>query len=132
MQEVSGLASINGVDPIVVNNIKVKTQKSVVIETHKTKVSEDKKEKKRQDQGREQPRSLPPMQELLAAVDKLNELLQRNKIKLCFQLINEQGNITVKLIEIDSGNLISEIMPERILELLEKFTTTGFTINELI
>lgn len=126
------MTSIHGVDPIIVNNIKVKTQKSVVIETHKTKVSDNQKEKKDQGQGQEQQHPQPPMQDLMVAVEKLNKLLEQNKIKLCFQIVNQRGKVCVQLIEIDSGNLISEIMPEKILDLLEKFSTTGFTINELI
>lgn len=123
------MTSIHGVDPIIVNNIKVQTQKSVVIETQKTKVSDDnKKDKKEQDKEHRQPH----MQDLVVAVEKLNKLLEQNKIRLCFQIVNDRGVIRVQLIEIDSGNVVSEIQPEKAFELLLKFNTTGFTINELI
>lgn len=124
------MTSIHGVDPIIVNNIKVQTQKSVVIETQKSKVSDDKKEKK--DQDKEQRHPQPHMQDLVAVVKKLNKLLEQNKIRLCFQIVNERGVIRVQLIEIDSGNIVSEIQPEKAFELFLKFNTTGFTINELI
>ena len=125
------MTSIHGVDPIIVNNIKVQTQKSVVIETQKTKVSDDnKKDKKEQDKEHRHPQ--PHMQDLVIAVEKLNKLLEQNKIRLCFQIINDRGVIRVQLIEIDSGNIVSEIQPEKAFELLLKFNTTGFTINELI
>ena len=124
------MTSIHGVDPIIVNNIKVQTQKSVVIETQKSKVSDDKKEKK--DQDKEQRHPQPHLQDLMATVEKLNKLLEQNKIRLCFQIVNDRGVIKVQLIELESGNIISEIPPEKTLELLLKFSTTGFTINELI
>ena len=124
------MTSIHGVDPIIVNNIKVQTQKSVVIETQKSKVSDDKKEKREQDKEQRHPQ--PHQQELIATVEKLNILLEQNKIRLCFQIVNDRGVIRVQLIEMDSGNIISEILPEKAVELLLKFRTTGFTINELI
>ncbi len=125
------MTSIHGVDPIIVNNIKVQTQKSVVVETQKSKVSDDnKKEKKEQDKEHRHPQ--PHMQELNIAVEKLNKLLEQNKIKLCFQIVSDRSVIRVQLIEIDSGNIVSEIQPEKVFELLLKFNTTGFTINELI
>ena len=124
------MTSIHGVDPIIVNNIKVQTQKSVVIETQKSKVSDNHKEKKEQDQEQRHPQ--PHLQDLIAVVEKLNKLLEQNKIKLSFQVVNELGVIKVQLMEIDSGNIISEILPGKAFELLDKFSTTGFTINELI
>lgn len=130
MQEVSVLTSIHGVDPIVVNNIKVKTQKSVVIETHKTKVNDNQKEKK--EQGKDQQQRSASMPELLAEIEELNRMLARNSINLFFQLEKQGKAIIVQLTEMESGKIVAEIMPERIHELLLKFTTTGFTINELI
>jgi len=124
------LTSIHGIDPIIVNNIKVQTQKSVVIETQKSKVSDNKKEKKDQDQ--EKRHTQPHLQDLMATVEKLNKLLEHNKIGLCFQIVNDRGVIRVQLTEMESGNIISEILPEKASELLLKFNTTGFTINELI
>lgn len=125
------MTSIHGVDPIVVNNIKVKTQKSVVIETHKTKVNDNQKEKKGQEQDRRQ-HSPSSMQELLVAVEELNRMLARQQIKLFFQIVRQGKTIIIQLTEMDSGRIVAEIMPERIQELLTKFNTTGFTINELI
>ncbi len=125
------MTSIHGVDPIIVNNIKVKTQKSVVIETHKSKVSHNQSDKKDQGQDK-QHHPQPALQDLVVAVEKLNKLLERNQIKLFFQIVSEPGWVRVQLMEMESGKIISEILPEKVLDLLDKFSTTGFTINELI
>jgi uncharacterized FlaG/YvyC family protein len=101
------LTSIHGVDPIIVNNIKVQTQKSVVIETQKPKVSDNHKEKKEQDQDQRHPQ--PHLQDLMAIVEKLNKLLEQNKIKLSFQVVNELGVIKVQLTEIIAGTLFRNI-----------------------
>ncbi len=125
------MTSIHGVDPIIVNNIKVQTQKSVVIETQKSKVSDDHK-KDKQEQGKEQRHPQPNLKDLMATVEKLNRLLEQNKIRLRFQIISDRDVFRVQLIEIESGNIVSEIQPAKAFELLSKFNTTGFTINELI
>jgi uncharacterized FlaG/YvyC family protein len=124
------LTSIHGVDPIIVNNIKVLTQKSVVIETKKAKVNDNQKDKK--DEEKEKRHREPSLQNLMTAVEKLNKLLEINKIPLCFQIINNQGVIKVQLIDTENKNIISEMVPEKAFELLMKFNTIGFTINELI
>ncbi len=124
------MTSIHGIDPIIVNNIKVQTQKPVVIETKKTKVSDNQKDKK--DEEKEKRHSEPPLQNLITAVEKLNKLLELNKIPLCFQIINNQGVIKVQLIDADNKNIIAEMLPEKVFELLMKFNTTGFTLDELI
>ena len=124
------MTSINGIDPITINNIKVLTQKPVVIETKKTKVSDNQKDKK--DEEKEKRHSEPPLQNLITVVEKLNKLLELNKIPLCFQIIDNLGVIRVQLIQADNRNIISEMQPEKVFELLVKFNTTGFAIDELI
>jgi|SRR5665647_255913 len=124
------MTSIHGIDPIIVNNIKVLTQKPVVIETKKTKVSDNQNDKKEEEKEKRHPE--PPRQNLITTVEKLNKLLELNKIPLCFQIINNHGVIKVQLIDADNENVIAEMMPERVFELLIKFNTVGFTINELI
>ena len=124
------MTSINGIDPITVNNIKVLTQKPIVIETKKTKVSDNQKDKKEEEKEKRHPE--PLLQNLTTAVEKLNKLLELNKIPLCFQIINHQGVIKVQLIDADNKNIIAEMLPERAFDLLVKFRTTGFTLDELI
>ncbi len=124
------MTSINGIDSIVVNNIKALSQRPIVIETKKTKVSDNQKDKREEEKEKRHPE--PPLQNLITAVEKLNKLLAVNKITLCFQIINNQGVIKVQLIDADNKNIISEMLPEKVFELLMKFNTTGFTIDELI
>lgn len=123
------MTSIHGVDPIVVNNIKVKTQKPPIIETQKAKVSEDKKGK---DQDKEKHHREPSQQNLMTAVEKLNSLLELNKIPLFFQIINNQGVTKVQLIDVDNKNIISEMLPEKVFRLAKEYKTKGFSIDELI
>lgn len=124
------MTNINGIDAIVVNNIKALTQRPVVIETKKTKVSDNQKDKKEEEKEKRQPE--PPLQNLIIAGEKLNKLLELNNIPLYFQIINNLGVIKVQLIDADNKNIISEMFPEKIFELLMKFNTTGFTVDELI
>jgi uncharacterized FlaG/YvyC family protein len=124
------LTSIHGVDPIIVNNIKVLTQKPVVIETKKSKVNDNQKENNEKE--KEKRHREPPLQNLITVVVKLNKLLELNKIRLFFQIIDNQGVIKVQLLDADNNNIISEMLPERAFELLMKFNTIGFTINEVI
>ena len=124
------MSSINGVDPIVVNNIKVQTQKPIVLETNKTKVSDERKDKNKQ-KNFERPSEKSP-QTLLQAVDKLNSLLEQNKIPLFFQIINENIGVKVQLINATNQAIIAEISPEKVLRLVVEFNTKGFTLDELI
>ena len=124
------MTSINGIDPITVNNIKALTQRPVVIETKKTKVSDNQKDKKKEEKEKRHPE--PPLQNLITAVEKLNKLLELNKITLCFQIVNNNGVIKVQLFDADNDNIISEMLPEKAFDLLMKFKTTGFTLDELI
>lgn len=125
------MTSINGVDPIIVNNIKVQTQRPAIIETKKSKVSEDKKD---QDRDREKEKRHPEAtsQSLTAAVEMLNRMLELNKVTLYFQIINNHSVIKVQLIDSNNQNLISEMLPEKVFRLVTAFNTKGFTIDELI
>lgn len=121
------MSSINGVDPIIVSNIKIQTQKSIIFETKKVKDSEDRKDG---DKEKRQPET--PTQSLIAAVDKLNRLLELNKIPLYFEIINNHEIVTVQLISSDNRDIIAEMLPEKVFRLVTEFSTKGFTVNELI
>jgi uncharacterized FlaG/YvyC family protein len=66
------------------------------------------------------------------AVEKLNKLLELDKIPLCFQILNNRGDIKIQLIDANNKNIISEMMPEKVFDLLTKYTTTGVTVDELM
>ena len=121
---------INGIDPIVVDNIKVQTQKSKVIETQKTKINDNQRNKKEAE--KEKRHSQAPRPNLIAAVEKLNKLLESHKVPLCLQIINNRGIIKIQLIDADNKKLITEMPPEKVFVLLKKSNTSGFTLDELI
>jgi len=124
------VSSINGIDPIVVNNIKVQAQKSIVLETQRTKVSDEKKDKNRKNNSEHPPEK--SSQKLSLAVNKLNHLLEQNKIPLYFQIINENQGVRIQLINANNQDIIAEMSPEKVFKLVIEFNTKGFTIDELI
>lgn len=125
------MSRINGIDPIIVDNIKVPTQKPAINEIQRTKINEDKKDRDKKENQASQ-LSRQDLQGLAAAVDKLNKLLERNKIPLYFQIVGDYPKNKVQLISADNQKLISEVKPARVFELLANFNTRGFTVDELI
>ena len=121
------MSSINGIDPIIVNAIKVQTQKPIITETQKTKISDNKKDN---DKRKENSKHL--LQSLIDAVDKLNKRLEQNKIPLYFQIVRENAELRVQLINSENQDIIAVISPERVFRMVEEFNTRGFTIDELI
>lgn len=125
------MSSINGIDPIVVDTIKVQTQKPIVIETQKTKVNQDKKDRDKQE-SHSQHSAEHQLKSLVTAVNKLNHLLELNKIPLYFQIIDESAGLKVQLINANNQDLIAEMSPEKVLRMVADFNTKGFTVDELI
>lgn len=124
------MTSINGVDPIIVDTIKIQTQKPAVLETQKTKIDRDKKNRDK-NQNNSQNKREYPQHSLLAAIDKLNKLLEKNKIPLYFQILDENSDI-IWLINAQTQAPITKVTPEKIFKLVTEFSTRGFTIDELI
>lgn len=125
------MGSINGIDPIIVDNIKVPTQKPAITETQRSKISEDKRDGSKQENqsGHLNKQDLPRLE---TAVDKLNKLLEQNNISLYFQIVGDHPKIKIQLISADNKKVISEINPAKVFELLANFNTRGFTVDELI
>ena len=121
------MTSINGIDSIVVDTIKVQTQKPKITEAKKAKISEDQKdeEKGKRHQGHSN-------QRLMAAVEKLNKILELNKLPIYGQIITNNELVKVQLININNDNIIAVIFPERIYKLVTELNTKGFTVDELI
>jgi uncharacterized FlaG/YvyC family protein len=124
------LTSINGVDPVIVNIVKTPTQKPALIETQKIKISDDKKGRKDKQEQKDSARH--PKQELAAAIDKINKLLEVNQISLYFQIVNNENHIRVQLISLKDKNIVVEMLPEKVINLAAEFHTKGFTIDNLI
>lgn len=125
------MSSINGIDPIIVDNIKVPTQKPAINETQRSKVSEDKREESRRGKKSRQftREDLPKLE---AAVDKLNQLLAKKELPLYFQINGDWPRMTAQLISAADKKVISRVKPARIFELAADFDTRGFTLDELI
>lgn len=125
------MSGINGIDPIIVDHIKVPTQKPAINETQRSKISEEKRDESSQEKhGRPLPKQ--DLQSLETAVEKLNDLLVKNKIRLYFQITGDYPDITVRLLSADDQKVISEVLPARVFELVANFSTRGFTVDELI
>ena len=123
------MGTIDGINPIIVDNIKVSTQKPAINKTQRSKISEEKKDR---DKKRKPSQSHWKLKDLEAAVEKLNRLLLADKISLYFRIIINDSKVKVRLISADHQKIISELSPERVLEMALKFDTRGFTVNELI
>jgi uncharacterized FlaG/YvyC family protein len=125
------LSSINGIDPIITDIIKIPTQKPIITETHKTIISDDHKHKdQNQHHDPYAPEDQP--QQLSAAVEKLNRLLQQNKIPLYFQIIEGQPEVKLQLTNSATQAIIALVSPERVFKLVAEFKTRGFALDELI
>ncbi|MEA4924174.1 MAG: flagellar protein FlaG [Syntrophomonadaceae bacterium] len=125
------MTSINGVDPIVVDTIKVQTQKPAIVETKKTKIDHDKKNRDKNKDNYQNKKEYP-QHGLPAAIDKLNKLLEENKIPLYFQILDENPDIVILLINAETKESITQVPPEKIFKLVSAFSTKGFTLDELI
>lgn len=125
------MVRVNGVDPITINTIKTPTQKPAITETRQTKVTQRKKDGEKQEKNSRHPSpySLP---DLTAAVARLNQLLADHKIPLFFQIVADNQQLGVQLVAADNKNVIAELKPARVFELVNRFNTRGFTIDELI
>lgn len=121
------MTSINGVDPLIINAIKTKTQKPAIIEAKKVKVSEDQR-----DEGKGKHRQGYPKKRLKDAVEKLNKILELNKLPLYFQIPINNDAEKVQLLNFDNDNIIAEMDPEKIYQLVTQFNTKGITVDELI
>lgn len=125
------MSSLNGIDPIIVDTIKIQTQKQMVNETKKSKISKDKQE--RQGYPQENDASANPRKDLPAAINRLNQLLEENDVPLFFQPNPEKKETkTVQLLSYHSREVIKEFYPEQVFKMLKEFSIRGFTINELI
>lgn len=125
------MGSIDGINPVILDSIKVTAQKPAINKPQRSKVSEEKKD--RDKEGRQSQAKLSAdLSRLEKAVDKLNQLLVINKIPLYFQIAGENAGIKVKLISADHQQVISQLSPERILEMAVSLDTRGFTVDELI
>jgi uncharacterized FlaG/YvyC family protein len=123
------MGTVDGINPIIVDNIKVPTQKPAINKTQRSKITEERKDRDRNKKKSSKPRWNSNSLEI--AVERLNQLLLADKIPLYFQIVTDPKT-KVRLISADQQRIISELSPERILEMAHKFDPRGFAVNELI
>jgi len=123
------LSSINGIDTLVLNTIRAKTEKSTVTGTERAKVTGD-KNKEDNPSNNFQRRS----KNLKAAVKKLNKLLKSHKAPFLFQFVNTENSFTIQVVDLENNIIFAQVPPEKVFNLLDKLNdiSKGFTIDRLI
>lgn len=124
------MTTINGIDPIAVNNLKVPTQKPAIIKTQKTKVSDETTDHKDKDEREHS--SSPSSSELIYAIERLNELLEQHNIPLYLEITDGKAGMKIQLMNAASHAFITEVQPQKVLRLAVEFNPKGFTIDELL
>ncbi len=121
---------INGVDNLVVDRIKQRTQKKVVIESEKTKITED---KHKEDQKEKKQKRKQKDSELEKNVQKINKLLQDNNKPIYFKITYVFEKTKVEIINKEKNKTMFVINPEKVYEILERLKKReGFIIDETI
>jgi len=118
---------VEGVDPLVLNQVQSQTQKPIVQDTKKINV--DSEQEKRQQEGK----AGYSQGDLEQAVEKLNAATDLFNIKLRFKLDHEKGEIYVLVIDASEGKVIRRIPPENVLKVTSQMQyMVGLLLDELI
>jgi len=112
------VVKIDGIDPLQLNKIHEQTQKSVVQESQRQDPGQKGKEKVL---GKEQKvveweRSY--LEDLEEAVEKVNITAETFNISLRFRIHEESERIMVQVINLENNEVIKEIPPEKILNVV--------------
>jgi flagellar protein FlaG len=71
------------------------------------------------------------MRELKASVDKANKVLFKNNTHLQFRIHEKTNEVMVKVIEDETGEVLREIPPEKMLDMVAKlWEIAGVFVNE--
>lgn len=122
------MVKIHGVDPIVMDRIKERTQKEIVFQPEKTKVTAD---KNNEEKGRKKQKH--NKKSLEEVVSRLNKLLEEEKAPLRFQIIVRDEKLKVQLLNIEENKVVSEVFPEKIYKLVRNPKEfSGFVVDEFV
>lgn len=116
-KEVNGM-KVDGIDPLKLNKIHEQTQKSVVQESQRQDPRQKQQDKvlgKEQKVG-EWERSY--MEDLQDAVEKVNITAETFNVSLRFRIHEESERIMVQVINLENNEVIKEIPPEKILNVV--------------
>jgi flagellar protein FlaG len=118
---------IEGVDPLILNQVQSQTQKPAVQDAKKINV--DSEQEKRRQEGQ----AGYSQGNLEQAVEKLNAATELFNIKLRFKLDHEKGEIYVLVIDAKEGKIIRRIPPENVLKVASQMQQlVGLLLDELI
>jgi len=116
---------IEGVDPLVLNQVQSQTQKPAVQDIKRMAVTAE--------EEREHGQAGFSWQELEQSVQKLNGATELFNIKLRFKLDHEKGEIYVLVIDVAEGKIIRRIPPENVLKIATEMQyLVGLLLDELI
>lgn len=116
------MVKIDGIDPMVVDFIKDKTQKKIVIETEKIKITGDKNEEEKE---RRYKRAFKNIKELKAIVESLNDQFKKRNAPVRLGIINTPSGFSIQVMDIKRDQVISVIGPEKLLELIKNMNKPG-------
>ncbi|MGI6413498.1 MAG: flagellar protein FlaG [Syntrophomonadaceae bacterium] len=116
---------INGVDTRIVNTIKQKTQKQLVMESGQTKIIGD-----RQEDSKREPRKGPNPERMRFLLDALNRKMKENNTPICFKLVKDRDGSRIQVIDTGNNLVIKELAPEMLLEMVDN--PGGLTLNQTI
>lgn len=117
---------VEGVDPLILNQVQSQTQKPVVQDAKRINITA---EEDRQEQGQ----SGYSPENLERSVEKLNAATELFNIKLRFKLDHEKGEIYVLVIDAAEGKVIRRVPPESVLKIANQIQyLVGLLLDELI
>lgn len=118
---------VEGVDPLVLNQVQSQTQKPAVQDAKKINVNNE------QDKRHQESEAGYSRDELQQAVEKLNAATDLFNIKLRFKLDHEKGELYVLVIDAREGKIIRRIPPENVLKVTSEMQyMVGLLLDELI
>lgn len=124
------MSSINGVDSLIINAIRAKTEKKVVTGTEKLKVTSDKHD---EDREKQQPQQKRP--NIKKAIRQLNAMLKENQVPLQFQIIEmpNQKQDQIRLVDSNNKVIFTDVPYSKIYLLIHQLENLkGFTVDHLI
>lgn len=118
---------VEGVDPLVLNQVQSQTQKPVVQDAKRINVDNEQEKQRHEGQPGYSQGNLEQ------AVEKLNAATELFNIKLRFMLDHEKDEIYVLVIDASEGKVIRRIPPENILKVASQMQyMVGLLLDELI
>ncbi|WP_406678096.1 flagellar protein FlaG [Moorella sp. ACPs] len=116
---------IEGVDPLVLNQVQNQTAGFQVQESKGIKINTERK----QQEGRQQPGE----KQLEKSVEQLNKAAEAFNIELRFKVDRENNELYVYVIDVNEGKIIRRIPPENVMEVASRMQQmVGLILDTLI